>query len=103
MIQEMGAGKESSLHIQRYKGLGEMTAEQLWDTTMSPDGRTLRQVTIENAAEADRIFSMTMFRLVDSLSSRMLHMLTLMLKHQCCSKLQVNGVQVCAINLQFVL
>ena len=60
LIQEMGASKESSLHIQRYKGLGEMTAEQLWDTTMSPDGRTLRQVTIENAAEADRIFSMLM-------------------------------------------
>ena len=60
LIQEMGAGKVSSLHIQRYKGLGEMTAEQLWDTTMSPDGRTLRQVTIENAAEADRIFSMLM-------------------------------------------
>ena len=60
LIQEMRAGKESSLHIQRYKGLGEMTAEQLWDTTMSPDGRTLRQVTIENAAEADRIFSMLM-------------------------------------------
>ena len=60
LIQEMGAGKESSLHIQRYKGLGEMTAEQVWDTTMSPDGRTLRQVTIENAAEADRIFSMLM-------------------------------------------
>lgn len=60
LIQEMGAGKESCLHIQRYKGLGEMTAEQLWDTTMSPDGRTLRQVTIENAAEADRIFSMLM-------------------------------------------
>lgn len=60
LIQEMGAGKESSLHIQRYKGLGEMTTEQLWDTTMSPDGRTLRQVTIENAAEADRIFSMLM-------------------------------------------
>lgn len=60
LIQEMGAGKENSLHIQRYKGLGEMTAEQLWDTTMSPDGRMLRQVTIENAAEADRIFSMLM-------------------------------------------
>lgn len=60
LIQEMGGGKENSLHIQRYKGLGEMTAEQLWDTTMSPDGRTLRQVTIENAAEADRIFSMLM-------------------------------------------
>jgi len=60
LIQEMGGGKESSLHIQRYKGLGEMTAEQLWDTTMSPEVRTLRQVTIENAAEADRIFSMLM-------------------------------------------
>ncbi|WP_303179839.1 DNA topoisomerase (ATP-hydrolyzing) subunit B [uncultured Butyricimonas sp.] len=60
LIQEMGGGKESSLHIQRYKGLGEMTAEQLWDTTMSPEGRILRQVTIENAAEADRIFSMLM-------------------------------------------
>lgn len=60
LIQEMGGGKESNLHIQRYKGLGEMTAEQLWDTTMSPDGRILRQVTIENAAEADRIFSMLM-------------------------------------------
>lgn len=60
LIQEMGNGKESSLHIQRYKGLGEMTAQQLWDTTMSPEVRTLRQVTIENAAEADRIFSMLM-------------------------------------------
>lgn len=60
LIQEMGAGRESSLHIQRYKGLGEMTAEQLWDTTMNPEGRTLRQVTIDNAAEADRIFSMLM-------------------------------------------
>ena len=60
LIQEMGGGRENSLHIQRYKGLGEMTATQLWDTTMSPDGRILRQVTIENAAEADRIFSMRM-------------------------------------------
>ena len=60
LIQEMGNGKESSLHIQRYKGLGEMTAQQLWDTTMSPEVRTLRQVSIENAAEADRIFSMLM-------------------------------------------
>lgn len=60
LIQEMGNGKESSLHIQRYKGLGEMTAQQLWDTTMSPEVRTLRQVNIENAAEADRIFSMLM-------------------------------------------
>ena len=106
LIQEMGAGKESSLHIQRYKGLGEMTAEQLWDTTMSPDGRTLRQVTIENAAEADRIFSMLMgddVPLVDSLSNRTLHTLTLTLKRQCSSKLQVNGLQVCTINLQLVL
>lgn len=53
-------GKESSLHIQRYKGLGEMNAEQLWLTTMNPEFRTLRQVTIDNGAEADRIFSMLM-------------------------------------------
>ncbi|MFM7015612.1 MAG: DNA topoisomerase (ATP-hydrolyzing) subunit B [Bacteroidota bacterium] len=55
-----GEGKESSVNIQRYKGLGEMNAEQLWTTTMRPDTRTLRQVTIESAAEADRIFSMLM-------------------------------------------
>ena len=48
------------IHIQRYKGLGEMNAQQLWDTTMNPDTRILRQVTVENAAEADRIFSMLM-------------------------------------------
>ena len=60
-IDEMkGSGSESSVHVQRYKGLGEMNAEQLWDTTMSPENRTLRQVTIESAAEADRIFSMLM-------------------------------------------
>jgi DNA gyrase subunit B len=53
-------GKESSIHIQRYKGLGEMNAEQLWLTTMNPEFRTLRQVTIENGLEADRIFSMLM-------------------------------------------
>lgn len=53
-------GSESGVHIQRYKGLGEMNAEQLWDTTMNPENRTLRQVTIDSAAEADRIFSMLM-------------------------------------------
>jgi DNA gyrase subunit B len=46
--------------VQRYKGLGEMNADQLWDTTMNPDTRTLKQVTIESAAEADRVFSMLM-------------------------------------------
>jgi DNA gyrase subunit B len=55
-----GAGKDSSVGVQRYKGLGEMNAEQLWDTTMNPEFRTLRKVTIENAAECDRIFSMLM-------------------------------------------
>lgn len=55
-----GTGKEDSVHVQRYKGLGEMNAEQLWDTTMNPATRTLRQVTIDNAAECDRIFSMLM-------------------------------------------
>ncbi|PLX25844.1 MAG: DNA topoisomerase (ATP-hydrolyzing) subunit B [Salinivirgaceae bacterium] len=59
-IAEFGDGSESSVHIQRYKGLGEMNAEQLWETTMNPEFRLLRQVTIENAAEADRIFSMLM-------------------------------------------
>jgi DNA gyrase subunit B len=60
LIEEMGGGKESSLHVQRYKGLGEMNPEQLWETTMNPETRILRQVQIENAAEADRIFSMLM-------------------------------------------
>lgn len=55
-----GSGKEESVGIQRYKGLGEMNAEQLWSTTMNPETRTLRQVTIDNAAESDRIFSMLM-------------------------------------------
>lgn len=53
-------GKEDNVHVQRYKGLGEMNAEQLWSTTMNPETRTLMQVTIDNAAEADRIFSMLM-------------------------------------------
>ncbi len=55
-----GEGKEDSVGVQRYKGLGEMNAEQLWSTTMNPDTRTLKQVTVENAAEADHIFSMLM-------------------------------------------
>ncbi|HPW26145.1 MAG TPA: DNA topoisomerase (ATP-hydrolyzing) subunit B [Tenuifilaceae bacterium] len=59
-VQELGKGRDSSVHVQRYKGLGEMNAEQLWITTMCPDTRFLRQVTIESAAEADRIFSMLM-------------------------------------------
>ncbi len=60
-IRELGKdGKESSVHIQRYKGLGEMNATQLWDTTMNPDSRTLKQVTIDSAAEADHVFSTLM-------------------------------------------
>ncbi len=55
-----GKGSESSVSVQRYKGLGEMNASQLWDTTMNPEFRTLRQVTIQSGAEADRIFSMLM-------------------------------------------
>jgi DNA gyrase subunit B len=61
LINELkGGGSESSVNVQRYKGLGEMNAEQLWETTMNPEMRTLRQVTIENAAECDQIFSMLM-------------------------------------------
>lgn len=61
IIDELkGSGKETSVGVQRYKGLGEMNAEQLWDTTMNPAFRTLRQVTIDNAIEADRVFSMLM-------------------------------------------
>jgi DNA gyrase subunit B len=59
-IEEMGKGKESGLTVQRNKGLGEMNPDQLWDTTMNPENRVLRQVTIDNVAEADRIFSMLM-------------------------------------------
>ncbi len=53
-------GTEKGIHVQRYKGLGEMNAEQLWSTTMNPEFRTLRQVTIENGVEADHVFSMLM-------------------------------------------
>ena len=61
LIQDLkGGGSESSVNVQRYKGLGEMNATQLWETTMNPESRTLRQVTIENAAECDQIFSMLM-------------------------------------------
>ena len=60
LVEKMAGGKEDSVNIQRYKGLGEMNAQQLWDTTMNPNTRTLKQVTIESAAEADLIFSMLM-------------------------------------------
>lgn len=59
-IEKFANGKEDSVTIQRYKGLGEMNAQQLWDTTMNPATRTLKQVTIESAAEADLVFSMLM-------------------------------------------
>ena len=59
-VERIGGGKEDSVNVQRYKGLGEMNATQLWDTTMNPETRTLKLVTIESAAEADRVFSMLM-------------------------------------------
>lgn len=60
-VQQMASdGKDKGVHIQRYKGLGEMNAEQLWSTTMNPEGRTLRRVEIDNEPEADRVFSMLM-------------------------------------------
>ena len=59
-VARMANGKEESVGIQRYKGLGEMNAEQLWSTTMNPETRSLKQVTIDSAAEADRIFAMLM-------------------------------------------
>jgi len=59
-IEKYAEGNENAVHIQRYKGLGEMNPEQLWETTMNPEKRTLRQITIENAVDADHIFSMLM-------------------------------------------
>ena len=59
-IQQVASGKEDTVHIQRYKGFGEMNSEQLWETTMNPATRTLKQVTIDSAVEADGVFSMLM-------------------------------------------
>jgi DNA gyrase subunit B len=60
LVEKFANGKEDSVNIQRYKGLGEMNADQLWETTMNPETRTLKRVTIESATEADRVFSMLM-------------------------------------------
>lgn len=60
LIEQMGGENKAGVGVQRYKGLGEMNADQLWDTTMNPENRTMRQITIDSAAEADRIFSMLM-------------------------------------------
>ena len=64
LVEEMKGGKDVNVGIQRYKGLGEMNAIQLWDTTLNPEQRTLKQVTIDSAAEADRVFSMLMGEVV---------------------------------------
>ncbi|MEJ7735986.1 MAG: DNA topoisomerase (ATP-hydrolyzing) subunit B [Chitinophagaceae bacterium] len=60
LVEKLGGGREDSVTVQRYKGLGEMNSVQLWETTMNPDTRTLKQVSIESAAEADLVFSMLM-------------------------------------------
>jgi DNA gyrase subunit B len=60
MTLELGGEKEDSVNVQRYKGLGEMNPEQLWNTTMDPTHRSLKRVTIDSAAEADHLFSMLM-------------------------------------------
>ena len=59
-IDAYGGGSENAIHTQRYKGLGEMNPEQLWETNMNPDNRMLKQVNIENAAEANYVFFMLM-------------------------------------------
>ena len=60
MVREIGGGSDKGVSIQRYKGLGEMNDHQLWETTMDPSNRILKQITIDNAADADYIFSMLM-------------------------------------------
>src|SRR6478672_4323047 len=60
LVEKLGGGNEGAVNIQRYKGLGEMNSEQLWDTTMNPETRTLKQVTIDSIANADSVFSMLM-------------------------------------------
>jgi DNA gyrase subunit B len=60
VARELGGEEQTGVTVQRYKGLGEMNSEQLWETTLNPEARTLKQVTIDNATEADRIFSMLM-------------------------------------------
>ena len=59
-IDEMGKGDEKSINVQRYKGLGEMNPQQLWETTMDPSVRVLKKITIEDAVEADKIFTILM-------------------------------------------